>query len=153
MSALYGIGTGVAGGAATGSVFGPVGAAIGGGVGGILGGLQSLLSSQDNAKRKAKALHTAKLMAMRNRAAQLGGDTQALDAMLARQGIDQQFKQPAPDYGGLLMQVGQAAGGIRNAARANQMDALLADRLNQQESQAFNSTLRGGGRMNGYLDF
>lgn len=152
-SPLYGIGTGVAGGAATGAAFGPVGAAIGGGVGGLLGGLQSLLSSQDNAKKKKKALEMARVMAARNRAAQLGGDTQVLDAKLARQGIDQQFQEAPPDYAGLLMGAAQAGGAIRNMSRSKQMEDLLADRLNEQESRMFNETLPGQGRMRGRLDF
>lgn len=152
-SPLWGIGTGVAGGAATGAAFGPVGAAIGGGVGGLLGGLQGLLSSQDEAKRKAKAKKMALLMQMRDRAAAMGGDTQVLDAKLTNLGIEQQFKQPPPDYAGLLQNVAGAAGTLRNVNRADQMEGLLKDKLNEQESDAFNQLLPGRGRMRGRLDF
>lgn len=152
-SPLWGIGTGVAGGAATGAAFGPVGAAIGGGVGGILGGIQGLMASQENAKRKAKAIKMAKLMAMRNRAQQLGGDTQALDARMARDGIEQQFQEPEPDYAGMLQGAASAAGNLRQSDRAKQMEDLLADRMNVADSEAFNKQLIGGGRMRGRLDF
>lgn len=152
-SPLFGIGTGVAGGAATGATFGPIGAGVGAGVGGLIGGLQSLLESQERARQREKARKLAKVMAMRNRAAALGGDTSYLDAKLAGRNIDEQFAEPAPNYAGLLQQVAGAAGTLRQNARAEQAEQMLRDRLEDQQEAAWRSQFSNGGRMRGALPF
>lgn len=152
-SPLFGLGAGIAGGAATGATFGPIGALIGGGAGGLLGGISSLIATQDAKEKKKKAMHTAKIIAMRNRAAQLGGDTSYLDARMQADQINNQFQEPQADYAGLIGTAAQAAGNLRQNVRADEAERLLRDKLAYQEQNAFNSTLSGGGRMNGRLPF